>query len=246
VDGFNQTLDKAKAFVDLRKKADGGDKEDGGKLRYELVEALGALRDRDSVDLLIEVLSQTEKQPAAVYRAAASALGSIADPKAIDALVLAPFRVKDAMSTTNLGNRAKLALVAIGDPAVDTLGRALRGEHADAPVSRREHGSVRLGCDDADHRHRELPLQVWQRGGRRGVTGREDQLHALPLEVARDLEREAPDLVQRARPVREPRAVAEVDEVLVRERDEALVQDGQAAHPRIEHAYRARVHAPGL
>jgi hypothetical protein len=36
--------------------------------------------------------------------------------------------------------------------------------------------------------------------------------------------------------------VAEVDEVLVRHGDEALVQDGQAAHARVEHAHRPRIH----
>ena len=62
------------------------------------------------------------------------------------------------------------------------------------------------------------------------------------LEVAGDLEREAPDLVERARPVRQPRVVAEVDEVLVRHRHEALVQDGQPADAGVEHADRPRVH----
>ena len=66
------------------------------------------------------------------------------------------------------------------------------------------------------------------------------------LEVARDLARKATDLVERARAVRQARAVAEVHEVLVRESDEALVQDGQAAHARVEHADRPRVHRAGL
>jgi hypothetical protein len=39
--------------------------------------------------------------------------------------------------------------------------------------------------------------------------------------------------------------VAEVDGVLVRERDEQLVEDGQAAHARVEHADRPPVHRAG-
>ena len=53
---------------------------------------------------------------------------------------------------------------------------------------------------------------------------------------AADLVREAADLVERARPVRQARVVAEVDEVLVRQRHEALVEDGEPADSRVEHA----------
>ena len=109
-----------------------------------------------------------------------------------------------------------------------------------------EDGGVRLGREDADHGNGELPLEIGERGRRRRVARSDDELHALLLEVARDLACEAPDLVQRPRPVRESRAVAEVDEVLVREGDEALVQDGEAAHAGVEHANRAGIHARGF
>ena len=59
---------------------------------------------------------------------------------------------------------------------------------------------------------------------------------------AGDLGGEAADLVERPRPVRKPRPVPEIDEVLVRERDEALVQDGQPAHARVEDADGSRIH----
>ena len=55
--------------------------------------------------------------------------------------------------------------------------------------------------------------------------------------------REAAHLGERPRPVRQAGTVAEVDEVLVRERDEALVQHRQAADARVEHADRPLVHA---
>ena len=95
---------------------------------------------------------------------------------------------------------------------------------------------MRLGIDHADDRHRQLLLQLRKRRRGRGVARRDDQLDSLGLEVTGDLAGEAADLLGRARPVRQPRAVADVDEVLVRERDEALVEDGQPTHPRIEDA----------
>ncbi len=105
---------------------------------------------------------------------------------------------------------------------------------------------MRLGREHAHDGDRELPLEVGESGRGRGVAGGDDELHPLRLEVARDLGCVAPDLVERPRPVREPRAVAEVDEVLVRERDEALVQHGEPAHARVEDADRARIHRPGF
>src|SRR5205085_1186665 len=47
---------------------------------------------------------------------------------------------------------------------------------------------------------------------------------------------------QRPRPIGKPCVVAEVDEVLVRHRHEALVQNGEPAHPRVEDAYGSPVH----
>jgi hypothetical protein len=105
---------------------------------------------------------------------------------------------------------------------------------------------MRLGREDADDRDGQPALEIGERRGRRRVAGGDDQLHALVLEVGRDLGREPSDLVQRTRPVRESRAVPEVDEVLVRKGDEALVEDGEPAHPRVEHADRALVHARGV
>ena len=53
--------------------------------------------------------------------------------------------------------------------------------------------------------------------------------------------REAADLGEGARPVRQPCVVAEVDEVLVGQADEAFVKHGQATDAGIEHTDRARV-----
>ena len=119
----------------------------------------------------------------------------------------------------------------------------LRREQADPAVARRLHGRVRLRRDHADDRHAQLRLQLRQRGRRRRVAGDDDELDALRLEEGADLAREAAHLRERTRPVRQPGAVAEIDEVLVRQGDEALVQHRQAADARVEHSDRPLVHA---
>jgi hypothetical protein len=115
-------------------------------------------------------------------------------------------------------------------------------EQSDPPVARREDGGVRLGREDPDDGDGELTLEVGQRRGGRRVARGDDELDPLSLEVARDLRREAADLLERSRPVREPRAVTEVHEVLVWEGDEALVEDGEPAHAGVEHADGTGVH----
>ena len=120
--------------------------------------------------------------------------------------------------------------------------RGFRREQADAAVARRLHGGVRLGRDHADDGNGELGLEIRQGSRGRGVARDDDQLDAVPLEPGSDLEREPPDLGQRARAVRESRCVAEIHEVLVRQRDEQLVQDGEPAHARVEDADRTCVH----
>jgi len=101
-----------------------------GELRLEMATALGSLGDAKAVDILIKALEQPEEeQPVAIHRAAASALGAIGDGKATDALIVAPFRIKDAASTTDISNRSKLALTAIGGPAVPRVMDMLKGAH---------------------------------------------------------------------------------------------------------------------
>lgn len=103
---------------------------EGGEMRMAIVEALGALRDNKAVGILSKVMEQTkENQPVAVHREAAKSLGLIRDASAVDALLTVTFRVPDAPSTTDIGNRSKLALVSIGDPAVPGVMKMLKGEH---------------------------------------------------------------------------------------------------------------------
>jgi hypothetical protein len=107
-------------------------------------------------------------------------------------------------------------------------------------------GSIRfLTTGDPDDGDTERPLEVRQpRRGRR-VARDDDELHPLLLEASADLEREAAHLVERTGAVRQPCVVAEIDRVLVRQRHEQLVEDGQPSHPGVEHADRPAVHRPG-
>jgi len=100
-----------------------------GEVRLELAKTLGELRDKKGVPVLIESMLQTkESQPVSVHREAAKALGMIKDPTAVDALLTVSFRVPDAPSTTDISNRAKIAVVSIGEPAVPRLKDMLAGK----------------------------------------------------------------------------------------------------------------------
>ncbi len=112
-------------------------------------------------------------------------------------------------------------------------------EQADPAVARRPRSRARLGlqhADDGDGRARAGGRA--SAGRRRGVAGDDDELHAAPLEEAADLEREPPDLGEGPRPVRQACVVAEVDDVLVRQRDEDLVEHGEPSDARVEDADR--------
>lgn len=108
------------------------DMQDGqeGVLRYEIARALGELRSRAAVLVLIELLRQPEEhQPKGVYKAAIDALGKIGDPAAVDALIAVQFFVADVPGTWSIGERAVQAIGAIGEPAVPSLIATLEGQN---------------------------------------------------------------------------------------------------------------------
>lgn len=112
-----------------------------GEARQALVDALAAVGDRRAIPVLITVLEQpAQAQPVAVHRSAADALGRLADPLAVDALLAVPFRVPDGFSTTNIAERSKVALAAIGAPAVPRVVDLLQGRHAPVQALAREQG----------------------------------------------------------------------------------------------------------
>jgi len=122
-------------------KNDGGDPNQAGAVRVAMVEALGAIGSPKALPVLIKSLEQPEdKQPVAVHRKVADALGAIGDPTAVDALITSTYRVPDAFTSTNIGERVKVALAAIGEPAVPRVVAMLKGEHAEVQKLAAQHG----------------------------------------------------------------------------------------------------------
>jgi HEAT repeat protein len=112
-----------------------------GEVREALIVALEAVGDRRAVPVLIAVLEQPiAAQPVTVHRRAADVLGRFADPTAVDALLTAVFRVPDAFTTTNIAERSKIALAAIGAPAVPRVVDLLEGRHAAIGELAQQHG----------------------------------------------------------------------------------------------------------
>ena len=106
-----------------------------GSVRQALVEMLGGLGDATVVPTLVDALEGMPKdQPVAINRAAAQALGRLRAADAVEPLLAIAFRVPDVPTTTNIGERAKAALAAIGKPAVKPLVEAL--DHRNPEVER--------------------------------------------------------------------------------------------------------------
>ena len=136
--------------------------------------------------------------------------------------------------------------VGLGDRALVGAARdgRRRGEQPDAAVARRRHRLHRPGLHDAEHvdaerRLHQAAAQHRQRGRGGRVAGHHEQLDPARDQLLGDLERERLQLGRRALAVGEARGVREVDEVLVRQLHEQLVEDGEPADPRVEHADRA-------
>lgn len=124
-------------------KNDGGER--AGEVRALMVDALAAIGDPKAVPVLIKSLEQTvDKQPVGVHRKAAVALGRIGDPSAVDALITATYRVPDAMTTTNIAEKAKIALAAIGEPAVARVVAMLKGEHKEVQELAAKHSLTQV------------------------------------------------------------------------------------------------------
>jgi hypothetical protein len=114
------------------------------------------------------------------------------------------------------------------------------GEQADASVPGDLRGHARLGLDHAHDGHPivEVIPQSGQGGRGRGVASHDEQLRPGAEQDVRELEREGVQLVGGAAAVGEAGRVPEVEEVLVRERDEALVEHREAADSGVEHGDR--------
>lgn len=120
-------------------KNDGGER--AGEVRGLLVDTLGAIGSPKALPVLISALEQSEdKQPVGVHRKVADALGVIGDASAVDALITATYRVPDSFTSTNIGERVKVALASIGEPAVPRVLAMLKGEHAEVQRLAAQHG----------------------------------------------------------------------------------------------------------
>jgi HEAT repeat protein len=102
---------------------------EAGLIRREMASTLGDLGDPKARSVLVAALNvPDDKQPNAVHKAAAEALVIVGDASAVPALLSVGFRVKDAPGTQSIGERAKRAIAAIGDPAIGAVVEALDGK----------------------------------------------------------------------------------------------------------------------
>jgi HEAT repeat protein len=123
-----------------------------GEVRALMVETLGVLGDKKALPTLVKVLQQTgETQPVGVHREAADAIARIgvADEAAIDALVTVQYRVPDAATSRNIGERAKSALAALGEASVPKVLEMFRGDHAEVQKLAAQHGLSQINIQMA-------------------------------------------------------------------------------------------------
>ena len=118
----------------------------------------------------------------------------------------------------------------LGAPLLLAKGGAHAGVHVehDAP-----HRATSMNTIDPAPRH------VGERGQAvrgDGVAGHDQQLDPVGREVARREQRVARHDLARPRPVRNPRRISEVDGVFVRQPADQRTQNGEPAHPAVEHA----------
>ena len=99
-----------------------------GQSMRDRIRLLGRAREPSAVEPMIRAL-ETLALPAAIHRELVTALGRIGDPRAVEALLVAPFRIPDSPSTSSIGERAIRALGAIGEPALPGVLMTLAGRH---------------------------------------------------------------------------------------------------------------------
>ena len=144
-----------------------------------------------------------------------------------------------ATSVTSSSRPWRLERAAVGAP----LDRGRRGEHPDPAALGDRRRDLGLGLDHGHHLDPvlagDLPRRVPARRGRR-VAGDHSSFAPRSSRKRVDLRDRVAQPSWRLGPVREVGGVAEVEEVLLRQRDEALVQDGEPADPGVEDGDRQR------
>ncbi len=97
-------------------------------VKRSAIRSLGKIKAKDAIDDLLEImLDKNEKKP--LRANAVFALGEIGDPKVVSVMVKALY-----MEKAYFFAHANLALVKIGDPAVDLLIQTLKGKNKEVKV----------------------------------------------------------------------------------------------------------------
>src|SRR5579883_3500329 len=93
-------------------------------VKLEAMKALARIKDPRAVDALVKVLSTpADEQDFFLNKVAAKSLADFADPKAVPALVRGLFMTGRG---AGIYQECRTALIAIGDPSVDTLVQAMQ------------------------------------------------------------------------------------------------------------------------
>lgn len=129
-------------------KNDGGER--AGEVRGLMVDTLAAIGSPKALPVLLKSLEQPEdKQPVGVHRKVAEALGVIGDASAVDQLLIATYRVPDSFTSTNIGEKVKIALASIGQPAVPFVVTMLKGKHEEVQKLAAQHGIDQVNIQNA-------------------------------------------------------------------------------------------------
>jgi len=143
----------------------------------------------------------------------------------------------------DFGYRKRPSLGLQGAPVGAALDRVRRCQHPDPAAVGNRGGDLGLRLDHRDHLHpmlrRDFTRHPLADRGRR-VAGNHQQLRAALQQHRRNLPDSLPQPLRITRAIGEHRRIAEIDEVLLRQRDQALVQHGEATDAGIEHRDRLR------
>ena len=113
-------------------------------------------------------------------------------------------------------------------------------DHADVTIASSGNGGARTGQDDAGHRDPESFLQLRQCQGRSSVASHHDRFCIFREENVRDLETVTFDRARTLSAIGNSRRVAQVKNLLVRQKSAQFTHDGEPPNTRVENADRLR------
>jgi len=102
------------------------------RMRIEFIRALGAIGDRRATPILTKIaLAQREEQNFLINRLAATSLGELGDPEAVQPMIECLFLFAPGNPAMRMNDVAAESLVRIGRPALEPLLQVLRGQNAE-------------------------------------------------------------------------------------------------------------------